>query len=379
MSRAILYTIVFVFCIWHPVANAAEPLRHTVAQTAGSPDASAATGLQRVVPGIVKYEVPPADKNTTYAAPRRIAHRDADSVILLFIEALLAGLLAVFTPYVYTIHPFTTAYLRRNVKSPRERLIRSLIYAATLVVVFTLLGMLVAVIIKFTGLHKLTSHWIFNLFFFRIFLMLGISFLGAFAIKLPAKWVNSIADKADFNSAKGIIFMAATLPVASFSSTFPIVGLVLLLAGNVSIIGPAIGLFGFGIGLGLPFVFPRMLSIFVKSKSLLNSVKVVMGFLSLMIALKFASNTDVALGYGLIERDMFILLWMGLWAALGIYMLGFVQFSNDTASEYNVYGQEYTSLLRLFIAIGSLVFAFYLLPGIWAAPLPAVSGFLPVQ
>lgn len=253
----------------------------------------------------------------------------------------------------------------------------SLIYAFSLIAVFTLLGCLISVVIKFTGVRNFVDSWIFNLFFCRIFITLGILFLGAFTLKLPASWLNAMAKNAQSNNFKGIFIMAVTLPGASFSSTVPIVGLVLLLACNVSIAGPVIGLCGFAVGLTLPFVFPVLLNIFVKSKSLLNNIKVVMGFLSLMIAFKFLSKTDVALGYNFIDRDIFIEVWMGLWIIMGVYMLGFIKLSNDTETELNVYGQEYIPLTRLFIAIAAFAFALYLLPGIWGAPLHGVTQFLP--
>jgi len=325
---------------------------------------------------------PPADEHVLHAAAATGAlppHHgwDSHSILWLLLQTFVAGLLAVFTPYMYTIHPFTTGYLTRNVKTRQGRIIKTLMYAGCLIFIFTLLGVLVSAIIKFTGVHKFTEHWIFNLFFFRIFLMLGISFLGAFAFKLPASWINAIANKAKTNDLKGILIMAVTLPAASFSSTFPIIGLVLLMAGNVFIIGPIIGLFGFSVGLALPFVFPVILNIFVKSKSALNNIKVILGFLSLMISLKFVSKTDIALGTNLISRDLFIEIWMGLWAIMGIYMLGYVKLSHDTETERNMYGQDYTSLSRLFIAIVAFVFVVYLLPGMWGAPLHGVSGFLP--
>ena len=304
-------------------------------------------------------------------------HQNTNSLLWLFLQSFIAGILAVFTPYIYTIHPFTTGYLSRNVKSGNQKIINSLIYAFSIIAVFTLLGIVISVIIKLTGLQKFTDHWVFNLLFFRIFITLGISFLGAFSIKLPASWINAMANQAKTNNFKGIFFMAITLPGASFSSTFPIIGIVLVLACNVSIVGPAIGLFGFATGLALPFVFPGLLNMFIKSKSLLNNIKIVMGFFSLMIALKFLSKADISLGYNLLDRDLFIEIWMALWAFMGVYMLGLIKLSNDTETEQNIYGQEYIPLSRLFISIISFVFALYLLPGIWGAPLHGINSFLP--
>ncbi len=299
------------------------------------------------------------------------------SMLLLFLQSLGIGLLAVFTPYVYTILPFTVGYLTKNNNTSISKIRNPLIYALFIVLIFTILGVLVATIINLAGLQKYTDHWVFNLFFFRIFVTLGLSFLGAFALKLPEKWINRMSSRADNKTVKGIFYMALTLPGASFSSTLPIIGLVLMLAGAVPIVGPVIGLFGFSIGLALPFVFPIMLNIFVRSKSLLNNIKVVMGFFSLMISLKFFSKADISLGYHLINRDMFIMIWLGLWMIMGIYMLGYVKLSHDPESEHNLYGQEYIPLSRLFIALFSITFAIYLLPGIWGAPLSAVHNFLP--
>lgn len=299
------------------------------------------------------------------------------SILLLFLQSLGIGLLAVFTPYVYTILPFTVGYLTKNNNTKASKLKNPLIYALFIVLIFTLLGALVALIINLAGLQKYTEHWVFNLFFFRIFVTLGLAFLGAFTLKLPEKWINRMSSKADNKTIKGIFYMALTLPGASFSSTLPIIGLVLMLAGSVPVIGPVIGLFGFSIGLSLPFVFPIMVSIFVKSKSLLNNIKVVMGFFSLMISLKFFSKADISLGYHWVNRDMFIMIWLGIWMIMGVYMLGYIKLSHDSESEHNLYGQEYIPLSRLFIALFSITFALYLLPGIWGAPLAAVHNFLP--
>jgi thiol:disulfide interchange protein len=311
------------------------------------------------------------------ATPQAPVPIDPKSILILFLQGIFVGILAVFTPYVYKIHPFTTGYLTRNIQSARSRWLRVFAYAGSLILIFTLLGLLATLIIKFTGLQQFTEHWIFNLFFFRIFLTLGLLFLGAFALKLPAKWINAISAKAQSNSLMGIFIMASTLPLASFSSTFPIVGLVLVLAGNVPTVGPLIGMFGFGIGLAIPFVFPAVISIFAKSKSMLNNINVIMGFLSLMLALKFVSKADISLGLHLIDRDMFIIVWVGIWGIMGLYMLGLLKLSHDTESEINLYGIEYIPLSRLFIAIFAFVFALYLLPGVWGAPLPGVNGFLP--
>jgi len=306
-----------------------------------------------------------------------VHRRKQQPSVWLFIQSLIAGILAVFTPYVYTILPFTVGYLSQATKSKADKIRNILYYALSMIIIFTIFGIVIALIIHTTNLQRFTDHWLFNLFFFRIFAVLGISFMGAFSIKLRSSWVNSTADRAKSGNFRGIFYMALTLPVASFSSTFPIIGLVLLLAGDANIYCPVIGMFGFAVGLALPFVFPRFITIIDSHRSFLNNIRVILGFVSLVIALKFFSNADISLGWHLLDREIFIGLWMLLMVLLGVYMLGKVKLVNDYAPEHNIYGQDYIPLSKLFIAIISFSFAVYLLPGIWGAPLHGVSNFLP--
>jgi thiol:disulfide interchange protein len=296
--------------------------------------------------------------------------------LILFIQSLFAGLLAVFTPYIYTILPFTVGYLSMGAKSKRDKTINVLYYAFSLIIIFTSLGLLISTIIRTTGLERYTEHWLFNLFFFRVFLILGISFLGAFSFKLPSVWINSIAIRAGSGSFKGIFYMALTLPGASFSSTGPIIGLVLVLSG-VSVAGPVVGLLGFAAGLSLPFIFPGIIKVFASSRTLLNNIKVVLGFFSLLIAMNFLRKADISFGLHLLDRDLFIVIWILLAGFIGVYMLGKIKMLHDYETEYNIYRQEYISIFMLFIAIAVFTFALYLLPGLWGAPLHAVNGFLP--
>jgi cytochrome c biogenesis protein CcdA len=304
-------------------------------------------------------------------------YKKAQSLLWLFIQSLIAGILAVFTPYVYTILPFTVGYLSQSTKTKEGKLRNTLYYGVSIVIIFSVLGVLISIILGSTGLRKFTDHWLFNLFFCRIFAILGITFLGAFSIQLKSSWVNFMAEKAKSGSFTGIFFMALTLPVASFSSTFPIIGVVLLLAGSADNTGPIIGMLGFSIGLALPFVFPQSITIIDSHKSSLNNIRVILGFVCLLIAFKLFSNADASLGWHLLDREIFIAIWILLSVLLGIYMLGKMKLINDYAPESNIYGQEYIPLAKLFIAIISFSFAIYLLPGMWGAPLHGVSGFLP--
>jgi len=298
-------------------------------------------------------------------------------LLWLFFQSFLAGILAVFTPFVYTILPLTVGYLSKGDKSKSEKIRNLLYYALSIVIIFSLLGILISVIIKTTGLLRFTDHWLFNLFFFRLFLVLGISLLGAFSFKLPASWINSMAAKAKTKNFRGIFYMALTLPGSSFSSTAPIIVLVLVFTVKAGFIGPIIGLLGFAIGLALPFIFPSITNVFFSFKTLLNNVKVVLGFFSLLIALKFLSNADISLGWHLLDRDIFIAILILMSVLMGVYMLGKIKLLNDYTPELNMHGQEYVHLSRLFIAIASFSFALYLLPGMWGAPLHSVNSFLP--
>ncbi len=257
----------------------------------------------------------------------------AGSLLWLFIQSFIAGLLAVFTPFVYTILPLTVGYLSKGTKSKSEKIRNLLYYALSIIIIFSLLGILIAEIIKSTGLLRYTGHWLFNLFFFRLFLVLGISFLGVFSFKLPASWVSSTASKAKASTFKGIFYMALTLPGSSFSSTAPIIVLVLVFASKAGFIGPVIGLLGFAVGLALPFLFPGITNVVFSFKSFLNNVKVVLGFFSLLISLKFLSNADISLGLHLLDRDIFIAIMILLFVLIGIYMLGKIKLLNDYTPE----------------------------------------------
>jgi thiol:disulfide interchange protein DsbD len=295
----------------------------------------------------------------------------------LFLQSLLAGLLAVFTPFVYTVLPLTVGYLSKGVNSKAEKIRNLLYYAVSIIIIFTFIGVLVSVIIQSTGLLKYAGHWIFNLFFCRLFLVLGISLLGVFSFKLPQSWVNSMASKARTTNFKGIFYMALTLPGSSFSSTAPIIVLVLVFTAKSGFLGPVIGLFGFAVGLASPFVFPRVANIVFSFRIFLNNVKVVLGFFSLIIGIKFLSNADISLGWHILDREIFIAILILMFLMMGAYMLGKIKMLNDYAPEQNIYRQEYVPLSRLFLAIAAFCFAIYLLPGMWGAPLHVLSNFLP--
>lgn len=302
-------------------------------------------------------------------------------LLWLFLAAFGGGLLAVTTPCVYSMIPITVSFFTKRSKTRQEGIKNALLYSTSIILIFTLLGILISILFGANALNNLSTNWIANLFFFAIFLIFGISFLGAFEITLPSSWTNKTDSKANTSSFGGIFFMALTLVIVSFSCTGPIIGPLLVLAGSGGILGPSLGMFAFSLGLALPFalfaIFPSALNKIAAGGGWLNQVKVFLGFIELMLALKFLSNADLARGWRLLDREVFISLWIVLSVLLGIYLLGKLKLSHDDAPAKNVYGQDYVSLPKLFLAIASFAFAVYMMPGLWGAPLKGLSQFLP--
>ncbi len=291
--------------------------------------------------------------------------------------AIAVGILTAITPFIYSILPMTVRYLAPKSKAKEEGRRNVYIYAATLVLIFSLLGVLLSVIANATGLFRFTAHWLFNFALCRLFLGLGISLMGAFEFKLPASWANAASARAKSGNVPGIMYMALTLPAISFSSVIPMMVVALFTGHQSGSAGPFISLFGFSVGLGLPFLFPKILEFLVPSKEILNKVKVLMGFVAFTIGFKFLSRTDLALEWHLIDRDTFLIVIIILATAAGAYLLGFMKLSQDYAPARNLYGISHVSLPNLFMAIALFSLVFYLLPGIWGAPLHGVSTLLP--
>lgn len=303
------------------------------------------------------------------------------SMVWLFFAALLGGLLAVLTPCVYSMIPITVSFFTKRSKSRAEGIRNAIYYSLSIIIIFTLLGVIISATFGANALNNLSTNWIANLFFFAIFVIFGISFLGAFEITLPSSWTSKTDSKAGMGSFGGIFFMALTLVIVSFSCTGPIVGPLLVLTSKGGLIGPAIGMFGFSIGLALPFalfaIFPGMLNKMATGGGWMNQVKVTLGFIELMLAMKFLSNADLAQGWRLLDREIFIAIWIVLSIMLGVYLLGKLKLSHDDAPPKNLYGQEYVGLVRLFLAMTMFSFAVYLVPGMWGAPLNGMSQFIP--
>lgn len=303
------------------------------------------------------------------------------SLLTLFLLSFGGGLLAVLTPCVYSMIPITVSFFTKRSKTRKEGIRNAIYYALSIVIIFTVIGIAISLIFGKNALNNLSTNWIANLFFFALFVIFGISFLGAFEITLPSSWTNKTDSKANTKNFAGIFFMALTLVIVSFSCTGPIVGALLVEASTNDITGPALGMFGFSLALALPFalfaVFPGLLNKMASSGGWLNQVKVALGFIELAVALKFFSNADLAKGWRLLDREVFICLWIVIFALLGLYLLGKLKLSHDDANAKNVYGQEYVSIFKLFLAITCFSFSVYMVPGLWGAPLNAVSAFVP--
>lgn len=299
----------------------------------------------------------------------------------IFLTAFGGGLLALLTPCVYSMIPITVSFFTKRSKTKAEGIRNALFYSASIVGIFTGLGFLITLVFGPAALNNLATNWVANLVFFAVFLVFGFSFLGAFDISLPGSWSTKADAKAGTGSLLGIFFMALTLVVVSFSCTGPIIGNLLVLAAKGSYYGPLVGMFGFSLALALPFAlfafFPAKLNMLGRAGGWLNAVKVTLGFLELALALKFLSNADLAQGWRLLDREVFLALWVVIFGLLGIYLLGKLRFHHDDELPKNDFGLPYLSITRLMFAITAFAFAVYLIPGMWGAPLKGVSAFVP--
>jgi len=333
-----------------------------------------------------EFILPDKTINTTSIGPADETAATAGNVsnlstFKIFVLGFLGGLIALITPCVYSMIPITVSFFTKRSNTPQQGIRNAVSYSLSIIFIFTFLGFLITVIFGPDALNLLSTNWIANLIFFAIFLVFGISFLGAFDISLPSSFVNKVDSKSGTTSYLGIFFMALTLVVVSFSCTGPIIGNLLVLAARGSYFGPLMGMFGFSLALGLPFAFfaffPGKLNMLGKSGGWLNAVKVTLGFLELALALKFLSNADLAKGWRILDREVFIVLWIVIFVLLGFYLLGRLKLHHDDELPKNDFGHPYVSIPRLFMAIISFAFALYMVPGLWGAPLKKISAFVP--
>lgn len=298
------------------------------------------------------------------------------SWLYIFLAGFIGGLIALLTPCVWPMIPMTVSFFLKRNKSRRKAIRDALIYGVSIIVIYLTMGLLITGIFGASALNDLSTNAVFNIIFFLLLVLFAVSFFGAFELVLPASWTNKMDSKADSTSGiLSIFFMAFTLALVSFSCTGPIIGTLLVEAASQGTsIAPAIGMFGFALALAIPFalfaVFPNLLQNMPKSGGWLNSVKVVLGFLELALALKFLSVADLAYGWRILDREVFLVLWIVIFVLLGIYLLGKLKLKHDS-------DLPYVSVPRLFMAIISLAFAVYMVPGLWGAPLKAISAFAP--
>jgi thiol:disulfide interchange protein DsbD len=304
------------------------------------------------------------------------AGEESMSWIYIFLTGLAGGLLALFTPCVWPIIPMTVSFFLKRTKDKKKGIRDAWTYGASIVVIYLTLGLAITLIFGASALNALSTNAVFNILFCLMLLVFAASFFGAFEITLPSKWSNAVDSKAEQTTGLLSIFlMAFTLSLVSFSCTGPIIGFLLVEVSTTgSVIAPAIGMLGFAIALALPFtlfaLFPSWLKSMPKSGGWMNVIKVTLGFLELAFALKFLSVADLAYGWRILDRETFLALWIVIFGLLGMYLLGKIKFPHDD-------DDQKVSVPRFFMALISLSFAIYMIPGLWGAPLKAVSAFAP--
>lgn len=320
----------------------------------------------------VVSELKAFDENSAQSATRPLW--------MTFLLGFGGGLLALLTPCVWPIIPMTVSFFLKRADNNRGKALKeALLYGFSIVAIYLTLGLAVTIIFGASALNALSTNAIFNLIFFLMLLLFGASFLGGFELTLPSSWTNKVNKKARAKNTSGILsifLMAFTLSLVSFSCTGPIIGFLLVEVSTTgSLFGPAIGMLGFALALALPFtifaLFPSMLKQAPRSGGWMNVIKVTLGFIELAFALKFLSVADLAYGWGILDREVFLALWIVLFALLGLYLLNVIKFPHDDE------GERKTSVPCFFLALLSLAFSVYMIPGLWGAPCKAISAFAP--
>ena len=298
------------------------------------------------------------------------------SWLYIFVMGFLGGLVALFTPCVWPIIPMTVSFFLKRSKDKKKGIRDAITYGISIVVIYLVLGLAITAILGASALNALSTNAVFNIFFCLLLIVFAASFFGAFEITLPSSWSNKIDRKSESTSGiLSIFLMAFTLVLVSFSCTGPIIGLLLVAVSTQdNIIAPTIGMFGFAVALAIPFtlfaMFPSLLKSAPKSGGWMNVIKVVLGFIELAFALKFLSVADLAYGWHILDRETFIALWIAIFGLLGLYLLGMFNFPHDDENRR-------TNVPQFFLALISLAFTVYMVPGLWGAPLKAISAFTP--
>ena len=295
---------------------------------------------------------------------------------MIFLEGLLGGFLALFTPCVWPIIPMTVSFFLKRNKERTKAIREATTYGLSIVIIYVLLGLAVTLLFGGSALNALSTNAVFNIFFALLLVVFAASFFGAFELTLPASWTNKMDQKSESTTGLLSIFlMAFTLALVSFSCTGPIIGFLLVAVSTQgSILAPTIGMLGFAIALAIPFtlfaLFPSLLKSAPKSGGWMNTIKVVLGFIELAFALKFLSVADLAYGWHLLDREVFLSIWIAIFGLLGAFLLGWIRFPHDDESHR-------TNVPQFFLALASLSFTVYMIPGLWGAPCKAISAFTP--
>ena len=354
-------------------AKAVETEKVEKAENTNDTVQTATTVAPAQLEGVTDYWKPVVNELSNFGEQ---ATEKSHSWIYIFFTGLIGGLLALFTPCVWPIIPMTVSFFLKRTKDKKKGIRDAWTYGASIVVIYVTLGLAITLIFGASALNALSTNAIFNILFCLMLIVFAASFFGAFEITLPSKWSNAVDSKAEQTTGLLSIFlMAFTLSLVSFSCTGPIIGFLLVEVSTTgSVIAPAIGMLGFAIALALPFtlfaLFPSWLKSMPKSGGWMNVIKVVLGFLELAFALKFLSVADLAYGWRILDRETFLALWIVIFGLLGMYLLGKIKFPHDD-------DDTKVSVPRFFMALISLAFAIYMIPGLWGAPLKAVSAFAP--
>ena len=320
------------------------------------------------------FEIDGIDESLISSSNDSAIQNDKKSMWALFFIAFLSGFAALLTPCVFPMIPMTVSFFTKKSKTKARGVVNAIIYGISIIVIYVALGVGVSSIFGADALNNMATNVYFNIGFFLLLIIFGASFLGAFELQLPTSWVNKTDKASDKGGLIGIFFMAFTLALVSFSCTGPIVGTLLVEASTGGYFGPIIGMLGFSLAIALPFAlfaaFPGWLNSLPQSGGWLNSVKVTLGFLEIALAFKFLSNADLVLQAHLLERELFIAIWIVIFALLTMYLLGFIKFAHDSELEY-------ISVSRLSVAILTGTLTIYMIPGLWGAPLKIINAFPP--
>jgi thiol:disulfide interchange protein DsbD len=299
-----------------------------------------------------------------------------------FLDGIRWGFISVLQPCLYAMFPVTVTFFLKRSQSRAQGIRNATLYSFSIIAIFTVFAFALTLIFGKDTLYQISTSAVFNIFVFLLFMVFGISFLGAFEITLPSSWTNKIDSKASTNNISGIFFMALTLVLVSFSCTAPFIGNLLVdVTRQKERLGPIMGFLGFSLAIALPFsffaFFPGLLNKIAKSGGWLNTLKVSFGFIEIAMALKFLSNADLAYHWRILDREVYLSLWIIIFGLLGFYLLGKLKFSHDDHLPMNDYGHPHLSVTRLLFAIVTLSFTVYMIPGLWGAPLNGISGWLP--